>query len=116
MRFLSIAFLLLLAGLVVNDPGLHAQQPGTVHSSQTCKICVSEPQPNTRKVYACKTEEYCLPVCGLLSWLRGPCGCDPGPCGDLKVRHRLVVKKVPDSATNRCVPRAVPATCSVPVP
>src|SRR4051812_42386151 len=32
----------------------------------TCKICVSEPKHNTKKVFACKCEEYCLPRCSFL--------------------------------------------------
>jgi hypothetical protein len=50
-----------------------------------------------------KDEEYCLPRC---SWWRMFCGnCCDGSCGELRVRHRLVIKKVPDCETAQCVPR-----------
>jgi hypothetical protein len=93
--------------------GLRAQQPET-GAPPPCKACVSELKQNTRKVYACKDEEYCLPRCSFLSWLRGLCGCDGGPCGDLRVRHRLVVKKVPDCDTKQCVPREPPTAAAGP--
>jgi hypothetical protein len=68
------------------------------------KICVSEPKPHLRNVYGCKTEEYCLPGLSFGSLLR--CNhCADGECGDLRVRHRLVVKKVHDHDTTHCVPR-----------
>ena len=35
------------------------------------KFCVYQPKPNTKTVYACRTEEYCLPRCSLLALLRG---------------------------------------------
>jgi hypothetical protein len=114
MRSCFVAVLTAVSGLVPNGPGLNAQQPYAGGPPQTCTTCVCEPKPTTRKVYACKAEEYCLPGCDLLSFLRAPwCG-DQGPCGELRVRHRLVVKKVPDCDTKQCVPRAVPAECPVP--
>jgi hypothetical protein len=91
---LAVVLLAAVAGLAVADP-----------DPSPCKVCVSEPKANTRKVYACKCEDYCLPRCGLLSWLWGHCGCGDGPCGELRIRHRLVVKKVPDCDTKQCVPR-----------
>src|SRR4051812_13945330 len=60
------------------------------------KVCVREPKHNTRRVYGCKIEEYCLPRCSLLSLFQGKCDCDQDGCGDVRVRHRLVVKKVED--------------------
>lgn len=75
----------------------------------TCKVCVTEPKHNTKKVYAVKCEEYCLPRCSLLSLLRGKCACDDGCCGVVKVRHRLIIKKVDDCDTKECVLREVPA-------
>ena len=70
---------------------------------------MSEAKPQTRTVYSCTTEEYCLPRCSLLSVILGRCGCEAGPCGELRVRRRLVVKKVPDCDTTQCVPREMPA-------
>ena len=77
----------------------------------TCKVCVRETKPMTKKVYACKCEEYCLPHCSFFSLFQGKCDCADGNCGDLKVRHRLVVKKVPAPDTFRCVPKEVPVKC-----
>ena len=108
MKPFSVAVLTAVAWLVLGSPGLEAQQPQPGCPPPPCKACVSEPKPNTRTVYACKQEEYCLPRCDLLSSLFGDCACEDGPCGDLKVRHRLVVKKVPDCDTKQCVPREVP--------
>jgi hypothetical protein len=76
----------------------------------TKKTCVCEMKQTTRKVYACKCEEYCLPHCSLLSMLFGRCSCDDGQCGDLKVRHRLIVKTVDAGEKKQCVVREVP-TC-----
>ena len=46
----------------------------------------------------------------LLAWLLGKkCACDQGGCGDVRVRHRLIVKTVDGCATTQCVPRAAPA-------
>jgi hypothetical protein len=100
--------LVTLAGLILNGSLLKAQQPDTGHSAG-CKVCVSEPKQNTRKVYACKNEEYCLPRCSLIPFLQS---CNDVRCGDLRVRHRLVVKIVPDQETTRCVPRAIQPTPS----
>ena len=74
-----------------------------------CKICVGEPKHTTRKVYACKREDYCLPCCSLLSLLRGKCGCGDGRCGDVRVRRLLVVKTCAGPDTNGCVLREAPA-------
>jgi hypothetical protein len=75
--------------------------------SQTRKICVSEVKHTTKKVYACKGEEYCLPRCSFLSLLWGKCSCDEGSCGDVKVRHRLIVKTVDGCESKQCVIREV---------
>jgi hypothetical protein len=120
MRFSLGAVLTAIAGLVPNASALNAQQANCDSPQQTFKICVLEPKQNTRKVYACKAEEYCLPRGGLFSLWRGQCDCSAGPCGDLKVRCRLVVKKVPDCETKQCVPREVrwdrPVPCTAPAP
>src|SRR5437879_634034 len=99
MRFLFMAAVMAVASLVLSTSGLNAQQPGASCLPQTGTICVSQPKETTRKTYACKIEVYCLPRCSLLSLLGGACGCDQGSCGDLKVRHRLIVKKVPGCDT-----------------
>jgi hypothetical protein len=96
MKRVSVAVLAVAAVLTSGGTRLKAQQPGSV--------CVREVRPATKTVYACQEEEYCLPRCGLLSWVLGQCG-----CGDVRVRHRLVVKHVPDGGTQRCVPRGGPA-------
>ena len=114
MKAFPAALLTATAALASGDPRLSAQQPEAAGPPPACKVCVSEPKPTTRKVYGCKTEEYCLPRCSLLSWLWGACGCDAGPCGDLRVRHRLIVKKVPGCDTKQCVPREVPAAGTAP--
>jgi hypothetical protein len=108
MRFFPQA-LLVIVGLVLNSSLLKAQQPDTGGSSG-CKICVPEPKQNTHKVYACKIEEYCLPRCSLLSFLRRDSRCNDIPCGELRVRHRLVVKTVPDCQTIQCLPRELRPT------
>jgi len=116
-RSLSLIVLTAALGLVMRQAGT-AQQPEPACPAP-CKVCVSEPKHNTKKVFACKAEEYCLPRCDLLSRLWGQCGCDCGPCCELRVRHRLVVKKVPDCDTWHCVlkdaPPACPAPCAPPV-
>jgi hypothetical protein len=113
MKNFGASLLIAAAALDLCDARLKAQQP-EAGGPPPCKVCVSEPKKNTRKVYACKDEEYCLPRCSLLAWLRGLCGCDGGPCGDLRVRHRLVVKKVPDCDTQQCVPREPPVAAPAP--
>jgi hypothetical protein len=86
-----------------------ADPPPLCPSPPTCKVCVVEPKPTTRTVYASKVEEYCLPHCSLLELLLGGhCGCDDGSCCELRVRHRLVVKRVPGCETKQCVVREVP--------
>jgi hypothetical protein len=105
MRTFAAALLIATAVLARGNPGLRAQQTEPCGPAPACKVCVSEPKPTTRKVYAYKVEEYCLPRCRLLTWLCGAWGGDSGPCGDLKVRHRLVVKTVPGCDTRQCVPR-----------
>jgi hypothetical protein len=75
---------------------------------QPCKICVKEPKPTTRKVYAGKEEEYCLPRCNMLMLLLQHCGCDDGSCCDLRTRHRLVVKRVSGCDTWQCVLKELP--------
>ena len=101
-------FLVAVLAIVSGVSGLAAEPPEP-GCPPACKVCVSEAKPQTRTVYVCKDEEYCLPRCGLLSFVLGRCGCGEGPCGDLRVRRRLVVKKVPDCDTTQCVPREVPA-------
>ncbi len=137
MRFSSTVLLIALAGLAFSGGELRAQQPdaevlvttsvpgappGAVLGAgecppPTCKVCVSEPKPTTRKVYACKVEEYCLPCCSLFSILRGKCGCEDGHCGEVRERHRLVVRKVDGCDTKQCVVREVllpAASCEPP--
>jgi hypothetical protein len=80
------------------------------------KICAYQLKRNTKTVYACRTEEYCLPRCSLLALLQGKCGCERGCCGDLRIRQRLVVKKVDACPTQQCVPVEVPVTCPEPCP
>ncbi len=87
-----------------------ADPPPACPPPPPCKVCVVEPKPTTRTVYACKAEEYCLPRCHLLSLLLGGhCGCDDGLCCELRVRHRLVVKRVPGCDAKQCVVREAPA-------
>src|ERR1700719_1709524 len=118
--------IVLVAGLFLACKGLMAQQPRAYSPygyprqeidqklcSPTCKMCVCETKPATRKVFASKYEEYCLPRCALCPLLCGHCGGDSGPCGDLRLRHRLIVKRVEDCNKRQCVPREVPASCSV---
>ena len=95
MRAVSVILLAAVAGLAFADPGPEARPPDAACPPPACKVCVCEPKATTRKVYACRCEEYCLPRCDLLSLLRGTCGCGDGPCGELRTRHRLVVKKGP---------------------
>ena len=114
MRTFAAALLIGIIVLVRGNPGLRAQPPEPCGLAPAGKVCVSEPKPTTRKAYACKVEEYCLPRCRFLSWLWGGCGCDGETCGDLRVRNRLVVKTVPGCDTKRCVPRAPPAGHTAP--
>lgn len=78
--------------------------------AQSCKVCVSEPKPHTKTVYSCKCEEYCQPRCSLCAILRGKCGgnCENGECGQVRVRHRLIVKRVPDCDGKQCVVKEAP--------
>lgn len=117
MKQFSAVLFLAVAGMVLSAAGLRTQQPNSGSSaaapkdgtcSPTCKVCVSEPKHNTKIVYGCKCEEYCLPSCSLLSLLCGKCACADGPCGEVKVRHRLVLKKVDACDTKNCVLREVP--------
>jgi hypothetical protein len=80
----------------------------------TCKVCVREPKHNTRWVFGCKSEEYCLPYCSPFSLFWGGCGCEDGPCGAFRIRHRLVIKKVDTCDTTTCVVREVPVTHQAP--
>ncbi len=115
MKLASAVVLLAAAGLAPADPGPDA--PPAAGPPPACNACAAEPRPATRKVYSCKCEEYCLPSCGLWSLLRGGCGCADGPCGELRVRHRLVVTKVPVGTVIQCVPQMVPAaTPAAPAP
>jgi hypothetical protein len=108
MSFSHVAVLTIVTGLAATSSGLKAQQLDAGSSPQNCKVCMSEPKPNSRTVYVCKKEEYCLPRCDVFSLLSRQGGCAEGSCGNLKVRHRLVVKKVPDCDTKQCVPRYLP--------
>ena len=88
---------------------------GPAAGPRACKICVSECVPTTKKVYSCKCEEYCLPRCGCLSFLVGDgCGCGHDNCGDVKVRRRLVIRRVPDCDKKICVLRDAPVGCLLP--
>jgi hypothetical protein len=82
--------------------------------AQTAKICVSEPKQNTKTVYACKVEEYCLPRFSLPAFLGCKSGCEDGRCSDVRIKHRLVVKRVDAPDTTHCVPRAVPLQSAAP--
>jgi len=79
------------------------------------KVCVAEPKKNTKVVYNSKCQEYCLPRCGcFLSRMfgRGSCDCPDGNCGEVRTRHVLVKKKVPDCDTMTCVVKEV--ACEAP--
>ena len=119
MKGCTLALLTAIIGLALNYSG-KAGQPESGCPPKPCKVCVSVPKGNTRKVYSCAHEDYCLPRCCCLSKLRGKCDCDKGKCGKVRVRHRLVVKKVPDCQTRQCVPCEVPAIqsdpCQPPLP
>jgi hypothetical protein len=108
MRLATTAILAAGAALAVQGPGARGQQGDDGCCPPTCKVCVREPKPTTRTVYGCVVQEYCLPRCCLLKLLGCGCGCGGGPCGDLMVRHRLVVRKVPGCDTWQCVLREVP--------
>jgi hypothetical protein len=97
--------------LVVDAPISAAAPPVAAASAgcaQTRTICVAEPKHNTKTVYSCKIEEYCLPRFSLMSLFGGKCSCEDGRCGDVRIKHRLVVKKVDAPDTTRCVPQLVP--------
>jgi hypothetical protein len=86
-----------------------ADPPPACPAPPPCKVCVVEPKPTTRTVYGCKAEEYCVPRCSLLELLLGGhCGCDDGSCCELRVRHRLVVKRVPGCDTKQCIVHEIP--------
>lgn len=94
----------LLTGLMTLTCGttIWAQSPA-ITCEQPCKTCVREVKTgNTKKVYSVKCEDYCLPYCSLFALFHGKCNCS---CGELRVRHRLVVKKVPTCDTAQCVPK-----------
>jgi hypothetical protein len=125
-RFIAVLLTLVaMVELCLGNSRLKAQQPelatakvpsGNPEGSflpQTHKVCLVEPKPNTRTVYAAKSEEYCLPrPISLLSLLGGKCACDDGRC-QMKVRHRLIVKQIDDCDTQQCVLREVPvAPCA----
>jgi hypothetical protein len=75
----------------------------------SCKICVIEPKKHTKNVFNIKYEEFCVPRCSLLGILRGGCcQCAGQECGDVHIRRKLVVKKVPDCDTKQCVLRDRP--------
>jgi hypothetical protein len=84
------------------------------YGPRLCTVCVRQPEPATKKVYACKCEAYCLPCCAILSLLHGGCGCDGGPCGPVRFRHRLIVRKVDTCGTLKCVPQLVPVESPCP--
>ncbi len=109
MRNLTVAALTLIAGLALGQSP--APLPITCPAPQPATTCVAEPKHNTRKVFSCKIEEYCVPYCNLFSCFK-QCGCNDGPCGELRIRHRLMVKKVPDCDTTQCVPKKVPLASS----
>ena len=74
MKGVSVLTLLAaVAGLALADPGPGSRPPEAACPPPACKVCVSEPKANTRKVYATKCEEYCLPHCDLLSLLLAIC-------------------------------------------
>jgi hypothetical protein len=119
MRAVSLFLAAVAAGLALAEPPPKSDPPARPPDATAklcdeappppaCKVCVREPKASTRKVYACKCEDYCLPCCDWRSWLRGACRCDGGPCGELRTRHRLVVKKVPACDATQCVPRELP--------
>src|SRR5437879_1237976 len=119
-RFL-VSLLSALAGLLFSGLKLTAQPPGSPPvrcvpidsvppashggSPQSFKICISERKPSTKTVYACKPEEFCLPRCSFLALFWGHCACDDGRCGEVRVRHRLVAKKVEGCDTKQCILR-----------
>jgi hypothetical protein len=141
MRGFSAAVLATVAGLALSGPGLRAQQPGPLHpppevarlpqsvgpapwfrvpaqappAGVLCqpngKVCVPELKHNTKFVFACKCEDYCLPHCSLLSLLWEGCACEGDCCGAPRVRHRLVIRKVDAGDTKTCVVREVPPGC-----
>jgi hypothetical protein len=108
-----IALLTAITCLAQGPAPINLQPPANC-PPPTCKVCVSEPKPTTRNVFSTKCEDYCLPRCNLLALLKGTCDCKDGACGEVRVRHRLVVKKVPDCDKMQCVPREVPVACPVP--
>ncbi len=102
-----------LAAVAWPDADVNIQPPQPCPAPPTCMTCVREAQPRTKKVYACVRQAYCLPCCHccLCQLFGGDCDCEDGPCGKLRFRHRLVVKRVPDCDGSRCVPREVPLSC-----
>lgn len=107
-------------GLFVSLNVVLAQDVGTNHHGKlppidadcgvqnSCSMCVCEQKPTSRKAFACKCEEYCLPRCSLMAWLCGKCTCENRPCGEVRIRRRLVVEKVPGPEKKECVIREVP--------
>lgn len=94
-----------------------APQPAVAASAVPCapctqKICVRETKTNTKKVYTTRCKEYCQETCSLWSHCFGKsdCGCD---CNcEVRTKHVLVKKTVPDCDTTQCVLKEVPATCA----
>jgi hypothetical protein len=138
MKRFSVSILAAVVGLALAGPRLVAQPPinnvsaygsaygtapppapvvlppmtGAAYCAPTCKVCVSEPRPVTKWVYSTKCEEYCLPHCSLLAILRGECGCEDGSCGEVRTKHRLVMKKVECFDGKRCVLKDMPTACA----
>jgi hypothetical protein len=123
MKHFSFAMLSVAACLALAGPGFNAQQvdigaatqapaPSAAATSAACAqtrtICVMEAKHHTKTVYACKSEEYCLPHSSLLSLLWGKNSCDDGRCSDVRIKHRLIVKKVDAPDTSHCVPQVAP--------
>ena len=120
------AAVLTTCGLLLGGLGLKAQQPAVIANpagpaapwfvAGAClphspTVCVREVKHHTKTVYACKTEEYCLPQRSFLSFLCGRGTCDDGHCSDVRIKHRLIVKKVADCDTTHCVPRPCGSAC-----
>jgi hypothetical protein len=120
----TLAALLAAATLALACPALPAQQAAATPAPDdpackppTCKACVPEVKHNTKTVYDCKCEDYCLPHCSLWSMLCGKCGCADGcTCCELRTRRVLIKKKVPTCDTTQCVVKEVPVTCAPPPP
>jgi hypothetical protein len=123
----SLTALLAALTLALACPPLPAQQAGGTPAQQAdsasapaepkCKVCVPEVKHNTKTVYDCKCEEYCLPRCSLWSLLCGKCGGAAGcPCCELRTRHVLIKKKAPTCDTMQCVVKEVPTVVAPPPP